>query len=74
MVRGARLAAFAATALEGTAGELRRADLQLRMSIAIETVAMLTWIGARDHAKELEDGSYTREVGRLIAHYFVRDP
>jgi AcrR family transcriptional regulator len=71
---GARFAAFAAKALGELPGELRSADLHLRMSIAIETVAMLTWVAARDHARELEDGSYAREVGRLIAHYFVRDP
>jgi hypothetical protein len=73
---GAQFAAFAAEALcERGANGLRSADdLHLRMRIATEAVALLTWVGARDHSAELEDGSYPRAVGRLIAHYFVRDP
>lgn len=70
---GARLATHAARSLGVSTGQLREADLALRMRIAIETVAMLTWVAARDHGAELADGTYAREVGLLIAHYLVRD-
>lgn len=70
---GARFAAFAAASLGSDSRGFREGDLALRMRIATSTVAMLTWVGARDHAAALADGSYGREVGYLIAHYFVRD-
>lgn len=73
---GAQFAAFAAEMLSerGVSGLRSADDLHLRMRIATEAVALLTWVGARDHSAELEDGSYPRAVGRLIAHYFIRDP
>ena len=70
---GAELAAAASAALDGRAHALRASDLRLRLVIASETVALLTWVASRDHIEALEDGSYAREVGRLIAHYLVRD-
>lgn len=73
-VLGARFAALAAQSLGADARAIRGdGDLGLRMRIATSTVALLTWVGARDHAAAMEDGSYAKEVGHLIAHYFVRD-
>lgn len=72
-VLGAEIAAAACTALDGRERDIRASDLRLRLVIASETVALLTWVAARDHVEALEDGSYAREVGRLIAHYLVRD-
>lgn len=66
--------ALAARALGHGACQLRaEGDLRLALSIATHAVGMLTFVAARDHVAELEDGSYPREVGRMVAHYLVRD-
>lgn len=69
----AQFITFASAALGPRAVELRGGDLHLQLCVATEAVGLLTWVASRDHAAELEDGSYAREVGRLIAHYLVRD-
>jgi AcrR family transcriptional regulator len=67
-------AEFAALAVEAVDPKDRLpADLLLPLCIATEAVALLTWVAARDHAAALEDGSYGREVGRLVARYLVPD-
>lgn len=72
---GTQIATFAAEAIaQRNEKQLRMADdLPLRMQVATEAVALLTYVGARDHLHELEDGSYAKAVSRLIAHYFVKD-
>jgi AcrR family transcriptional regulator len=73
---GAQFAAMAAGVLGERASDFdaldTTGDLHLRLHIATETVAMLTWVAARDHPAALQDGSYPKEVGRLIARYLVR--
>jgi AcrR family transcriptional regulator len=71
---GAQFAALAAHALAKHGGEAVRAgDLCLALSIVTDAVALLTWSAARDNVASLEDGSYPREVGRLVARYLIRD-
>jgi len=67
-----RFAGIAAAVSAERADELNDVDIELAAGIAADAVALITCAAAVDRRPALEDGTFAREMGRLVARYLAR--
>ncbi|MFO0675209.1 MAG: helix-turn-helix domain-containing protein [Polyangiaceae bacterium] len=71
---GRRVALVVQGILETRRSEVIDGDLALASRIVVETVAMLIFVGERDHKGAMESGEYPRAVGVMIARFLSKHP
>lgn len=71
---GERIAAISEGILQTRRSEVVDGDLALALRVTVEAVAMLIFVGERDHKSEMESGRYPRAVGVMIARFLSKHP
>ena len=63
-----------ACALAPMAERFRRPDLLESLRLAIETLSLISWVGALRHPDRIASGELPRELGDMLARYLLTDP